>query len=351
VWYNKISEVKDGLEKDMRKMAVVKRIDKITLHPNADRLEIAQIGGWHSVIRKGEFKEGDLAIYCEIDSWMPQELAPFLIKDEAKEFNGVRGVRLKSARIRGVLSQGMILPITVINPRMDELGEHLDHAEGFDCSELLNIQKWEPPAPKGSSSSPFPHFIPKTDQERVQNIPREVLAGYPSETFEITEKLDGSSMTVFVNGDQEGVCSRNLTVEGDNIFRETAENNAVIAGIRLTGRNLAVQGELIGESIQGNPYRILGHRFYVFDIFDIDQGRYIKPDERRALTEQMGLRHVPAIDHEAFLPEGVEGILSIADGKSALNCVVDREGVVFKSNESPFTFKAISNSWLLGTGK
>jgi len=247
-------------------------------------------------------------------------------------------------RIRGVLSQGLLMPTHYLTAPFEE---------GQDVSQVLGIQKWENTTPDGSLSQPFPDFLHKTDQERVQNIPREVLMGYSRETFEVTEKLDGSSMTVFVRGDESGVCSRNRLIDPSDCsskFIEAAKKYGLVEKIRQTGRNLALQGELIGDSIQGNPYKILGHRFYVFDIFDIDNDCYLPPSERRVIVSYIEVRHVPVISADAFLPEGIDSILSLADGNSELNRSVNREGLVFKGDNG-FSFKAISNNWLLRTGK
>ena len=99
----------------MRKLATVRRIDDIRPIPDADAIECAVIGGWSVVIKKGEYREGDIAVYCEIDSWIPHELAPFLSKgQEPREFEGIRGERLRTVKLRGQVSQGLLLPLHVL---------------------------------------------------------------------------------------------------------------------------------------------------------------------------------------------------------------------------------------------
>jgi RNA ligase (TIGR02306 family) len=346
----------------MRKMATVRRVDAVNPIPDADAIEVATVGGWRVVIKKGEFAPGDLAVYCEIDSWIPTDLAPFLSKGaEPREYNGVRGERLRTVKLRGQVSQGLLLPVTVMNPRMAELGEHLDNAEGFDCSEWLNIQKWEAPVPAqlaGEVRGMFPGVIPKTDQERVQNLTAEFAewTGNAS-SWEVTEKLDGSSMTVYVFDDDEGVCSRNLNLretEGNSLWT-VARRNDLLDKIRNTKRNLALQGELIGEGIQGNPYKLRGQEFYLFDIYDIDSGRYLNPNERRSLAVSLNILHVPVIAHGAkFLDtlgiQTVAELLTFAEGKSVLLDKTEREGLVFKCHEEAVSFKGISNKFLLKGG-
>lgn len=341
----------------MRKMATVRRIDAINPILNADAIEVATVGGWRVVIKKDDFAAGDLAVYCEIDSWIPHELAPFLSKgSEPRTHDGVIGERLRTVRLRGQVSQGLLLPLTVMNPRMAELQDHLHDAEGFDCSEWLNIRKWEAPIPAqlaGEVRGAFPGFISKTDQERVQNLTAELdVWRDAARTWEVTEKLDGSSMTVYVFDADEGVCSRNLNLretEGNSLWT-VARRNDLIGKLRTTGRNLALQGELIGEGIQGNPYKIRGQEFYLFDIYDIDAGCYLAPFERKVLTDRLGIRHVPVTYAEFVMEQTVTVLLHMAESKSTLMNTTEREGLVFKCYEEAVSFKAISNKFLLKGG-
>jgi len=349
----------------MRKLATIRKIDQIKPIPGADAIECAVVGGWTVVVKKSEFQAGQMAVYLEIDSWVPTELAPFLSKgSEPREFNGVKGERLRTAKLRGQVSQGLLIPISAVYGKI----EPIDIQEGRDIGDLLGIQKWEAPVPAqlaGQVRGTFPSFISKTDQERIQNLTGElaVWSANKAFTWEITEKLDGSSMTVYVNGGDEGVCSRNLNLKQDetNSFWRVATGGGLIQKIRSTGRNLALQGELIGEGIQGNPYGIRGQEFHLFDIYDIDRSDYLSPAERRSVAESLGIKHVPliAVEHvidgvghlASILGTGVEGLLKMAEGKSFLNGKTEREGLVFKCNTfgGP-TFKAISNKFLLGQG-
>ena len=344
----------------MRKLATIRKIDLIRPIPDADAIECAVVGGWTVVIKKGDFKAGDLAIYCEIDSWIPHALAPFLSKGkEPREYNGVRGERLRSVKLRGQLSQGLLLDRFVA---LDKVGEiH----EGMDVSDILGIVKYEPPVPAclaGKARGMFPSFIPRTDQERIQNLTTEfaewVHPGFPiMPTWEVTEKLDGSSMTVYVNEQDQGVCSRNLNLydtEGNTLW-QVAHRDQIITALQDSQRNLAIQGELIGEGIQGNPYKIKGQSFYVFDIYEIDKGSYMTPTQRRDFCEFHELLHVPVIAFGAHLYDTlgmatIDSLLEFAEGKSELNPQTDREGLVFKCNEQQESFKTISNKYLLKHG-
>lgn len=337
-----------------RKMATIRRIDEIRPIKDADAIEAAVVGGWVVVIKKGEFRAGDLAVYLEIDSWVPHAIAPFLSKgQEPREYNGVKGERLRTVKLRGQVSQGLLLPIETAFPGSDR--RFWWSQVNVDISERLGIQKWEAPIPAqlaGDVEGVFPTVVPKTDQERIQNLTEELKTWQSNSAFtwEVTEKLDGSSMTVFVHGEREGVCSRNWALKetAGNTLWAVARRERLIEKVRQTGRNLALQGELIGEGIQGNAYNVKGQDFRLFDIYDIDRGEYLGPLERRLFAETHGIKHVPVLATEMVIEEWVTGLLTMADGVSTLNPKANREGLVFKCNTfgGP-SFKAISNKWLI----
>ena len=326
----------------MRKMATVRVIDSIFPIPDADAIECAVVDGWKVVTKKGEYKPGDLAVYCEIDSWIPNELAPFLSKGEPKEYNGIKGERLRTVRLRKQLSQGLLMPYSVVGSLW---------GEGDDVSELLNIQKWEAPVnPQlaGQVKGDFPSRIPKTDQERVQNLSKE-LEQYADQVFEVTEKLEGSSMTCYMINGEFGVCSRNMDLKRDenNTFWRVAIEQSIENKMRtLASDNYAIQGELIGPGIQGNIYNLNKHTFRVFDIYDIDAGEYVFPETRHQIVEALGLTHVPLIGFLA-IQANMDYLLETAEGKSLLNDKQEREGLVYKAAQGQFSFKAISNKYLL----
>lgn len=331
-----------------RKMATVRKISELRPIEGADAIEAAVVGGWVVVVKKGEFKAGDLAVYLEIDSWVPNTLAPFLSKgSEPRMYNGVLGERLRTVKLRGQVSQGLLISAMGTFP------------EGTDMTEALGVQKYEAPIPAqlaGDVEGPFPGFVPKTDQERIQNLTEEFKAWQATDMrWEITEKLDGSSMTVYFKDGKFGVCSRNWALketEGNSLWAQARRYN--LEDVLIREGNFAVQGELIGEGIQGNPYKIKGQDFYVYDVFNINEQRYLSPAERIAFVERNGLKHVPVIAYGAEFYDtlgiqSVEHILKFAEAKSKLNDGFEREGLVFKHN-GQVSFKAISNKFLLKTG-
>jgi len=348
----------------MRKLARIVQIDSILPHTNADALELAIIGGWQVIVKKDQFNSGDMAIYCEIDSFIPTKVAPFLTRDghEPKLFKGVQGERLRSVKLRGELSQGLLISLDsllhFINPHTTNLVVDDD-----DVTELLGIQKWEiPENPQltGQAKGSFPSFIPKTDQERCQNLIKEIQQSFETEeVFEQTIKLDGSSMTVYCNNGEVGVCSRNQDLK---INDENAENSfiktsfttgigtALLSLYAHLGRNLAVQGELMGPGIQGNKENFTNHLFFIFDIFDIDTQRYLLPEERYKCLNDLEVfgytsNHVPTLGACKLETSKIDEILLAAEGPSLF--ANQREGIVYKSTTRDFSFKAISNKWLL----
>ena len=341
----------------MRKMASIRKIDNIVPIAGADAIECAMIGGWSVVVKRGEFNIGDLAVYVEIDAWVPTEIAPFLSKgQEPREYNGVKGEKLRSIKLKGQISQGLLLPIETVFPGSERRfwWSQVDN----DFSERLGIQKWEPPVSTqlaGQTKGTFPSFIPKTDQERVQNlVPIISVAFNCSDTFEITEKLEGSSMTVFMHQGEFGVCSRNqeLKQTEDNTFWKVALENDIENRIRSLGLdNIAIQGELVGPGIQGNIYKFVNHKFFVFDIYDIKSGQYLNPNERVEMVSRLRLMHVPIIALNMCLPSAdVSVILNMSEGKSILSVNQEREGIVFKNTKGGFSFKSISNKYLIKQG-
>ena len=336
-------------------MATIRKIDSIRPIPGADAIECAIVGGWTCVVKRGEYTVGDLSVYCEIDSWMPTELAAFLSKGkEPREFEGIKGERLRTVKLRGQLSQGLLLSLGVLPANDDFNGAW---TEGEDVSELLGIVKWEMPMNAqlaGMAKGNFPSLIPKTDQERVQNLKSEIAqAAEDCLQFEVTEKLEGSSMTVYLIDGVFGVCSRNLDLKEteDNTFWQVARRDDIEGKMWASppGGNFAIQGELIGPGIQGNIYKLSKPEFRVFDVYSISGGYYLSPSNRRAIINAMGLMHVPVMLIDKDLGVGtVEELLLWAEGPSALTLSQEREGIVFKQVNGGMTFKAISNKYLLG---
>jgi RNA ligase (TIGR02306 family) len=217
---------------------------------------------------------------------------------------------------------------------------------------MLGIQKWEAPIPtqlQGMMKGNFPSFIPKTDQERVQNLGKH-FPEYQTLQYELTEKLEGSSCTMYLRDGEFNVCSRNVNLKKDegNTFWQVAR---MIDMERLLRENnledLAFQGELVGPKVQGNIYKLEKPAFYVFDIYNAKEGRYLNCVERQELCTKLGINHVPTLGVINIEVHTVDSLVALADGFSELNPQTLREGLVFKSLCGTRSFKAISNKYLL----
>jgi RNA ligase (TIGR02306 family) len=393
----------------MRKLASIQRILNVRPIEGADKIEVVDVLGWSVVVKKDEFKVGDLVVYFEVDSFLPSENPAFaFLEDRFTNWGTKRGCRLKTIKLRKQLSQGLVLSVSDFSELAHKDGwTYYILEEGKDVTSLLNIEKWEPIEETNSNAGginktagagKFPSFLRKTDQERVQNYVNE-LEKHLDETFEVSIKLDGSSMTVFVvhEGSEHfehiakdiktrelrkknfiqkivykvssflgivkapkffsGVCSRNLQlgINEGNHFSQYVREHDLIQKIYVTGKNYAVQGELIAPSIQNNYEKVSNFEFYVYDVFDIDAQRYLLPAEARSFTAEAGLKYVPVLQEDFSFSELkpydnyrqlVDKILDRAEGPG-MNKGVKREGIVLKSNSSEFSFKAISNSYLL----
>jgi RNA ligase (TIGR02306 family) len=334
----------------MRKLATIREVASIEPIPGADAIECAQVDGWQVVVKKGEFKAGDCAVYFEIDSWIPENIAPFLYK--GREYNDVKGAKLKTAKLRGRLSQGLLMPLAAFPTQLPDSPEL-----GLDVTDLLGVQKWEAPETHlgirgGRPRGNFPSFLRKTDQERVQNLAGKlwhpIKKDFYNGHYEVTEKLDGTSLTVYSTEAQVGVCSRNLDLQEteDSLYWSVAKSSGAVDFLRRIIPGFAIQGEIVGPSVQKNPYKLNTHEFFVFDVYDIKAGAYLLPAARALFLKESGLKHVPVLVTDN-LPEGIAAMLAQAEGKSVLNDKTEREGLVWKHMEKPFSFKAISNKFLL----
>ena len=197
----------------------------------------------------------------------------------------------------------------------------------------------------------FPSFLRKTDEERVQNLKKEYeeLKLQSKHQFYVTEKLDGSSATFYINNDEFGVCSRNLELletEG-NTFWKVARELDLETKMREFGGNFYLQGELLGPGIQGNPYKFNKHTVRFFNVFDIDEGEYLPLDKFKFFVEHLELQSVPILDENFKLPDSVDELLQFAEAKSVLNSQFEREGVVIRSLDRTISFKSISNIFLI----
>lgn len=331
----------------MRQLASIQKITEITNIENSDTLATAKVLGWHVVIKRGEYQIGDLVIYCEIDSWVPNDIAPFLSKDSGpRTYEGVLGNRLKTVKLRGTISQGLILPLDILKDKKSIV------FEGMDVTEDLGIVKWERAVDAslgGVSRGNFPIEIPKTDETRVQSLRNyDELIG---RRCYMHEKLEGSSVTIYKKNGEFGVCSRNINLKENDTNRYWLTVRKLRIEELLTDfDNIALQGELVGPGIQGNIYKLSDYRIYFFNVIDFSNQtlKIFSEDESAVFLKKLGLLKVPFLG-ETILKSQKE-VIMMADGNSVLY-PRQREGIVFRTVDGDRrSFKAISNNYLLKQG-
>jgi RNA ligase (TIGR02306 family) len=378
----------------VRKLVTVRRVAAIRPIIGADSIQVAVVDGWACVVKIDEFKEGDLGVYFEIDSFLPANDARWeFLSKQFIECDGEKGFRVRTIKLRGQISQGLMLPISTFPEIVSAMaGLEKGHGRGtaeekimeMSFEEVLNVKKFERPEPVGGAGAmafyeDFPGFINKTDQQRCQNLPG-LFKDWSNETFQETTKMDGSSMTVyFVRKDSPmfailptldpssagkaadqpngrvGVTSRNKDIieKESNLFWATAIAHSLPAKLATLNRNVAIQGELCGSSIQGNfeGFKPGFHDFYLFSVWDVEAQIYLPPKEAEQFAKDLGLKHVAVNGYFKLgdVAASVEELVARADGKG-LNGK-KREGIVFKHVGGGFSFKAISNSYLLKHGE
>lgn len=357
----------------MRKLASIKLIDDVLPIEKADRLEQAVIGGWHVVVAKGQFKKGDKCLYIEIDSAIPSEDKRFEFLHERclKRWMNhgeliLETVRIKTIKLRGVISQGLAMPL-------DEFPELKDNSLGDDVTEILKIQHYDDLAEKcgriqgvckiaGNAKGNFPVYITdKSDEERIQNLSEYFDGRFEEEEFEVTEKFDGSSATYIYapnirKDDPFFVCSRNLELKDEegNLYWNISRKYDILAKLKKYSEDngnidIAIQGEIVGPGVNSNRDQYEDHEFRVFRMFDATNRKHISPKERQSAVLNMGLLHVKVIKNnfKAFKElKTMEGFLEFVKGKTDRGH--EREGMVFKSvNNGEIHFKVINNDYLL----
>ncbi len=355
----------------MRKLASVQSVLAIEPIANADRIEVAVINGWRSVVKKNEFAPGDLGVFLEIDS-VPPDIPSFQFLWQVRAPDGEEptlrarpdNFRLRTAKLRGVISQGLLLPITDAREAAREAGrnpDNLDVTEHADVTEFLQIAKYEPPPPTGADvRGPFPPYLSKTDEERAQSAPQ-VLAELWGKPYVITLKLDGASGT-FTLDPRDGsfhVCARNNSlIENDNAYWRAARRYNLEALLRAQDRNYAVQGEVVGPGVQGNRLGLKETDLFVFNVFDVTGARYLPHADARTWSEANGLPFVPVLEEGPSFAYTQDDLLAKAEGKYP-GTSNEREGIVIRAlsgEPSPtlggrLSFKAISNRFLLKGGE
>ncbi len=366
------------MEEVKRKLAHIEKIGSLESIPGADNIVKATCLGWELVVKKDEFKVGDLCCYIEIDSVCD------ITKPHFEFLKDTKG-RIKTRKFKKSIAQGLALPLSILPPIT---GTFYKLEEGLDITDLLCIKHYDSESPLNQKVEykpqnkfikhllkyslfrkiilPFirkpkgawPQWIQKTDELRIQNAPG-ILESYKDKSFYVTEKLDGTSTTFFlkkmkfglINRNIFGTASRNiwLKTEDESYYWKMARKYDIESILRKDGRELILQGETIGPSIQKNKYGIQELEFYVFNIIDSKDGRHFDLNETEEFCNNNNLKLVPIIERETVLKSTVKEIVDLSIGKSKLNSKTEREGLVFRyiENGNKISFKAISPTFLL----
>lgn len=259
----------------MRKLASVQKVIELSPIEGADRIVEARVMGWRTIVKKDEFRVGDYCLFFEVDSILPD--APW------SEFMRSKKFRIKTMKMKRVLSQGLALPLRIFP---EEVQNQIELSEGFDCSNILGVTKFEPPIVDFvggfvDQAGPFPTHVPRTDEDRIQSNMQllEYITGQP---YAITVKIDGSSLTATYDPDDNFlVCSRNFVLKNvpDRLSRHAVVANKYQLSDKLKGTSLAIQGELVGPGVQTNCLRLTEHELLIFNVFDWKERRYFNHRE------------------------------------------------------------------------
>jgi len=365
----------------MRQLVTLRTVSNLFPIEGADFIEIAQVDGWQCIVKKGEFKVGGTGLYFEIDSFLPNEPKYEFLK-ELKTYKGKQGYRIRTMKMRKVISQGLLLPISFYGIPLDatkDLAEQL----GVVKYDVQDVQDLERPSKPGQARGVFPNFIPKTDQERIENLPM-YFEIHKEMEFEETLKLDGSSLTAYkvlrkftiwerikkflgfeIIPIHFGVCSRNLelsmdankTYNFDNGDKKTEYSQSafwkVAKKYELEERlpvGYTVQGEFIAPNIQSNHEKVNDIEFYCFNVFDINKGSYLLPDDACRFCIHNLIPYVPLINEGVKIFSEVSNIeqLRVRVTGRSMNEGTISEGRVYKSRKNPnISFKCISPEYLL----
>lgn len=343
----------------MRKLASIQRIWNIEEIEGADKIELASVLGWKCVVNKGQFKNKDLAVYFEVDSFLPiREEFEFLRSSSFRNSQILgEGFKLHTMKFKGQISQGLLLPINLFK-EIDK-----DIQLGEDVTKLLNVRKWEieeRATTGGTVKGLLPFDIPHTDETRVQAEPS-LIDEFKNIQYYISSKMDGSSHSIGIDSDGVHVTGHNYEYKDDdsNDFFVYAKKNGYIDRIVEFYKNnnlnlLTIQGEFCGPGIQANPIKLFKPKWYVFTIRE--NGCRVGLNRMIEICNELNIETVPIEEIGYNLPSkypDVKALLERAEGKYTTGA--PKEGIVVRPTEpifsktisSDLSMKVVSNSYLL----
>ena len=367
-----------------RKLASVQKIKAIKPIEGADKIEIVQVLNWDCVAKKGEYQVGDEVIYFEIDSLLP-DIPAFEFLRGSSWSQKLNKYKIRTHKFRGQISQGLVMPIKDLEELDRQIHNReecvpIAYVEGTDLTEILEIEKYEPPVSNGPLGDLINHewYVPKTDEERIQVCAEDILPEYMKSEqgdWYASVKLDGTSCTAGLFEDMFLIGGRNQWYKDENMYTTTVKKYGDIEKHlrdyqKLTGKYIVFQGELCGPGIQSNRLGLKEKEWFIFNVWVSDTGKmdsYKKLDLLRFLNmcDDFGLPHVPIIpvsakfDFKATtdIDETVENLLKYVDGIKYRTFFDDAspsqiaEGAVFRMNDMSYSFKVVSNKFLLKGGE
>jgi RNA ligase (TIGR02306 family) len=321
----------------MSKLASIERIKSIEPHPNADRLELAHVLGYTCVIPKDKYSEGSLVVLIQPDTVLPDQ-------DWAEFYKKFSKNRVKAAKLRGVWSYGIVESLNIIPCVLRDI------YEGKEVENLIGITKYEAPQPTElNAKGAIPYSIPKTDEERWQNVGIESLLG---QLVDVTLKVDGQSFTALYKDGYFGVCGRSLEYKLECHNNYTAHvkrynlEEKLVSYCEKHQVNIALRGESYGKGIQvsnNNPHSKLNNGVLFFSVYLIDEHRYASPSEQHSVANvcaELDLPLVPVI--EKSVPLTYELIKKYDEELTQINGL-PFEGVVIAGDG--FSFKVINKQY------
>jgi RNA ligase (TIGR02306 family) len=315
----------------MNKIASIEKIKSVRFHPNADRLDLITVLGYQCVTQRGLYKEGDIVIYIQPDSILPE--APW-----AEDYRKYSPKRIKAVKLRGEWSEGIIVSQSLLEGVADKC-LFVESRVGAEVSELLDVKHYEPPTPQDlSAKGHLPYGIGKTDEERWENMVDKLPIG---ETVDVTLKIDGQSWSAYykLDTDEFGVLGRTIEykLECHNNYTAQIERydikNKLKDFCKKHNVSLCIRGESYGNNIQKgshNPHSSKPAGLAIFSVYLLDERRYARKGDKfyfPNVCKEMGLPHVPIIQQDVILTTDLINYYSselvLIDGDSFEGVVVN----------------------------
>ena len=344
-----------------RKLVTIQKIENLEAIPGADRIVVATIMGWNVIVKKDEFSVGDICCFFEVDALLPDG-------EEWAEFMQARKFRVKTLKMKGVVSQGLALPISILPEKnfFQKLWRKLSGKNvwevGEDITEILRVTKYDveaasrgPGFKRGLAAGSFPPFITKTNETRLQSA-MGLLREISEHPFYVSVKCDGTSGTFYKIDGELTCCSRNRKVKpGDNVYWDVATKYD-LANVLPEG--YAIQAEVCGPGIQKNKLMLKEKDLFVFNVFKIKGPEYFGLFDMEEFCKKNGLKTVPIQRVVTTVDDfdcTLSNFLELAKGKYE-GTKNNKEGIVVRPlypvksrlfRGGRLSFKVINNEYLL----